>query len=399
MSDLVPIEGVVVPDRVHHPDAVRPAFWDQAAGVHPDERPLSAGARALVAGGIPAKTRDTYGRAWGYYRSFCRDNRLQSLPSAESTMIEYLEGWRSLPVHNRCAGGRQADGEPCRGHRPAPSSMWIWYSAVRLAHSLNTPPWPWYGGKRLALAMKRYREEMAKELGWKPNKAPRAWEEHVMAMVDALDLDDPMDLRDRAILLTNWYTGGRASDLATYRIGDVAFTPKGVDLSLVASKTNKAVGKVVERRVIRPVPGRRSPYDGVVALREWIAWLRGQGITQGALFRPFAKPSAVTGIRGALLRGHRDSLGYRMSSTSLSEVISQRAIAAGVPDGEYMTCHSFRRGRATRLRELHVDSLAIGRALGWAGLPPPEYMEEAEAFDDTAPAAVGLLVREADLSS
>lgn len=392
MSDLVPVEEPTVPDRVAHPDAVRASFWDQLDGVHPDEKPLSAGARELVAGGMPEKTRDTYRNAWNPYSLWCKACRLQTLPSAESTMIEYLEHWRSLPVHNRCAGGRQQDGSPCRGHRPAPATMWIWYSAVRMAHELNNPPWAWYGGKRLALAMKSYSEEMTLKLGWVPNKAPRAWPEHVMAMVDALDLNDPKDLRDRAVLLTNWYTGGRASDLATYRITDVAFTPKGADLRLVDSKTNKAVGKVVERRAIQPVPGG-SPYDGVVALREWIEWLRAAGITQGALFRPFAKPSAATGARGvgSLLRGHRDDLGYRMSSTSVSEIVSHWAVEAGVPDGQYMTCHSLRRGRATNLRELGVDQLAIGRALGWKGVPPKEYMEEAEQFAETAPSAVGLL--------
>ncbi len=390
MGDLVPVEGVVVSGRVAHPDAVRASFWDQTDGVHPDERPLSAGARELVLGGIPEKTRTTYGNAWSPFRDWCRACRLQTLPAAESTLIEYIEHWRGLPVHNRCFGGRQADGTKCPGHRPSPSSMWVWYAAVRMAHGLAAPPWPWYGGKRLALAMKSYSEEMVLKLGWKPNKAPRAWPAHVMAMVDALDLDDPMDLRDRAVMLVNWYTGGRASDLATYRITDAVFTPKGLDLQLVDSKTNKRVGKVVERRAIVPAPG--SPYCGVDAVREWIAWLRRHGITQGALFRPFSKPSAVTGIRGALLRGHRDDLGYRMSSTSISEIIRDRAVAAGVPDGEHMTSHSFRRGRATDLREKKVDSLAIGRALGWKGLPPAEYMEEAEQFDDAAPAAIGLLM-------
>jgi integrase len=364
--------------------------WDYPTDVHPDEQPLSPGAQELVAGGIPATTRATYRNAWGWHTAFCEERDLEAVPCAESTMLELIEAWRSLPVHNRCTGGRQANGEPCHGHRPAPSSLWVWYSAVRLAHSLPTPPWPWYGGKRLALAMKHYSEEMRLRLGWKPNKAPRAWPEHVMAMVDALDLDDEKDVRDRAILLTNWRTGGRASDLGTYRITDVAFTPLGVDLTLVASKTNKAVGKKEERRVLRPHPdGPR--YCAVTALQAWVHLLRERhGITQGALFRPYTKPGPKTGRR-TLLRGHRDELGYRMDGVSLSSVIQECAERAGVPDAEYFTCHSLRRGRATHLRMLGVDSLAIGRALGWAGLPPKEYMEEAEAFDDTAPANIGHL--------
>lgn len=376
--DAEPIEVAADLDRR------RPVTAGQAA----DERPLSSGAQRLVIAGIPTSTLGTYARAWTPFDAWCESNQLASRPAAESTMIEYLHSWESLPVHVRCLGGRQDDGTKCEGHRPAPSSMWIWYSAVRFYHSMATPTFPWYGGKKLALAMKAYREEMTLDLGWKPNQAPRAWPEHVMAMVDSCEIADPKDLRDRAMILTGWYTGARASDLGTYRISDATFTPLGVDLRLAASKTNKAVGKVVERRVLRPDTANPA-YCAVEALRAWIAWLRAYGITSGALFRPFGKPGK-SGIP-ALLRGHRDAIGYRMSGVSISEVVSDLAVRAGIPDGEWFTQHSLRRGRATHLRSLGVDQLSIGRALGWSKYPPPAYMEEAEAFDDAAPAAIGLL--------
>lgn len=382
------IQGEIVPAA----PTIRPGYDPRPvpqSTVAPDERPLSAGARRLVTAGIPAKTLETYERGWQPFAAWCERNSLAPRPAAESTMIEYLHGWEPLPVHNRCAGGRQVDGGPCDGHRPPPPTMWIWYSAVRFYHSMATPTFPWYGGKKLALAMKGYSEEMVLLHGWVPNKAPRAWPEHVMAMVDAFDLDNPKDVRDRALVLTGWYTGARASDLATYRIGDATFTPRGVDLTLRDSKTNKAVGKRTERRVLRP-NDVQPRYCAVRALDAWIQVLRGQGVSQGALFRPYTKPGPVTGMP-TLLRGHRDSIGYRMASGSISNTVRECAVEAGIPGGEYFTEHSFRRGRATHLRTLGVDSLAIGRALGWAGLPPQEYLEEAEAFDDTAPAAIGLL--------
>jgi integrase len=384
-DDLVPVEGQIVETRPVRQAATR-AGRDATA---PDERPLSPGAQRLVVAGVPSSTLETYQRAWKPYDAWCEANDLDSRPSAESTMIEYLHSWESLPVHNRCVGGLRPDGARCEGHRPAPSSMWIWYSAVRFYHSMATPTFGWYGGKKLALAMKAYREEMTLLLGWVPNKAPRAWPEHVMAMVDALDLDNPKDVRDRAQLLMGWFTGARASDLSTYRIGDAAFTPRGVDLTLRASKTNKAVGKVTERRVLRP--NTTEPrYCPVTALDAWIRLLRTEyGVTQGALFRPFSKQRGDK--YGTLLRGDRDAISYRMTSVAISDVVKDHAVRAGVPDGEYMTQHSFRRGRASHLRSLGVDSLAIGRALGWAGLPPKEYLEEAEAFDDAAPAALGML--------
>lgn len=402
MTSLVPagtpaevVEGELIPPRPALPVVVRPApsgrvdDGDRYQLTAPDERPLSPGAQRLVVAGIPPSTLETYERAWQPYTGWCEARDLAARPSAESTMIEYLHSWEPLPVHNRCTGGRQANGDPCGGHRPAPPSMWVWYSAVRFYHSMATPTFPWYGGKKLALAMKGYSTEMVMNLGWKPNKAPRAWPEHVKAMVDALDLSDPKDVRDRALVLTGWYTGGRASDLATYRIEDLAFTPKGIDLTLRASKTNKAVGKVTERRVLRP-DVEEPRYCAVAAVEAWLALLRRYGVTQGALIRPFSKPGPVTGAR-VLLRGDRDAISYRMSSVSISEAVRDCAVNAGIPGGEFFTEHSLRRGRASDLRALGVDSLSIGRALGWAGLPPKEYLEEAEAFDDEAPAAIGLL--------
>jgi hypothetical protein len=397
--ETVTAELVVADAELAAVDRWRRPRHDRSA-VH-EERPLSAAAQRLVMEGIPPKTRETYNRAWGYYRNWGAEKfgeeRVEEelLPSLESTMIEYITGLERLPVHNRCENGRQADGAVCTGHRPAPSTLWVWYSAVRMAHSIADPPYPWYGGKRLALAMNHYCEEMADKLGWQPKAAPRCWPEHLTAMVDLLDLDDEAAVQDRAQLLVGWYTGARASDLATYRIADVAFTPLGVDLTLRNSKTNKRVGRKVERRVLRPAfnaDGTPSRYCAVVALDAWVnGVLRNKyRITQGALFRPYTKPSK-SGSR-CLLRGPRDELGFKMAGVSISDRVKSLAVAAGVPDAQWFSQHSLRRGRATHLRMLKVDQLAIARSLGWKNLPPATYMDEADAFDVTAPANVGLLV-------
>lgn len=356
-----------------------------------DERPLSAGAAALVMSGIPPETLEAYDRQWRGFTAWCEARDLSARPAAQSTMIERIHDWEGRPVHNRCNGKKQANGDECTGHRPAPSTLWQWYSAVRFYHAMPEPPFPWHGGKRLALAMKGYCDAMVGELGWEPNQAPRAWPMHVMAMIDALDLADPKDVRDAAVILTNWYTAGRASDLARYRIGDVAITPTGLaHLTLRKSKTNKEVGKKVEKRVLHPDP-LSAKYDAVIAMERWLAWLRDHGIHQGALFRPFTKPGPNSG-RPTLLRGGRDAIDYRMASVSMSEIISSRAVEAGLVDGQYFTCHSLRRGRATQLRELGYDQLAIARAHGWA----PNgaiivYMEEADLASAESPTAGGML--------
>lgn len=355
-----------------------------------DERPLSVGAMKLVMKGIPENTRETYENQWKRFSAWCEERQLAARPAAQSTMIEYLHSWEPLPVHNRCAGGKQANGDPCGGHRPAPSTMWSWYSAVRFYHSMPEPPFPWHGGKRLATAMKGYRDEMVRELGWVPNKAPRAYPEHVMAMVDVLDLSDPRAVRDRAVILVGWYTAARASDLAMYRIQDVAITPRGlVHLTLRASKANKDVGSKTELRVLHPNPNTK--YDATIAVEALITMMRDRwAVRQGALIRPMSRPGK-SGVP-TLLRGPRDLPSYKMSSVSISEIIAARAVEAGIPDGEYFTEHSFRRGRASHLRELGYDRLSIARAHGWSPNGSiNEYMEEAEATSPDSPTAGGLL--------
>lgn len=383
------VEGRLIP----RDEPATPApTWLQA----PDERPLSPGAMRLILAGIPPRTRETYEHAWRPYDAWCEAQGLNSRPSAESTMLHWIDRVSALPVHNRCAGGRQANGEKCGGHRPAPSTLWIWYSAVRFYHSMPAPPFAWFGGKRLALAMKGFCDDAVNRLGWEPNQAPRAWPQHVMAMADAIDLDDPAGVRDWALILANWATAGRASDLSRYRTGDLTFTPDGlVNMVLRSSKTNKETGKKIEYRVLHPDPDPdRWRYCPVTAMRRYVydVLRDGYGVRQGALFRPFVnQPGSVTGLRG-LLRGHRDDPSYRMASVSLSGIVQSRAVEAGIDGGEFYTCHSLRRGRATDCRRRGFDRLSIARAFGWNPNSPSlnVYFEEAEASSSESPASVTL---------
>jgi integrase len=363
-----------------HTGEIVPADRDRSGSVvvpqHVIDNYLSEGARKLIIRGIPDSTLKAYAWQWHLFRLWCEKQGRAHAPTTEATMIEYLHSWESRPVHVRCAKLR------C-GHRPSPSTSWIWYSAVRFYHGAGRPPLPWEAGKRLELAMKAYGERMVDE-GWEPSKAPRAYDSDVTRMVDALDLDNPKHLRDRAIILTNFYTAARASDLASYRLGDVGRTPKGIELTLRRSKTNKSGGRKAEKRRIRPNTVH-PVYCGVTALTAWRAWLSGLGIVEGALFRPFNK-------HDQLVRGNPDAVGYKMESVNITRAVQRAAIRAGIEHGERYTSHSLRRGRATQQRELGVDPIEIARAYGWVpGGAILEYLEEAEGWAPTAPGAVGFL--------
>jgi hypothetical protein len=351
---------------------------------HVRDNYLPPTARALVIEGIPKNTLETYTKAWVPFRAWCEEHHRTFAPVSEATMITYLDSWRSLPVHVKCRGGRQLNGEKCTGHRPSPSAMWIWYSAVKFYHRVGSPPLPWETGESLARAMIGYASFMMNEADWAPDKAPRAYEVDVKRMVDVLDLSKPKHLRDRAIILVGFYTAARASDLATYRLSDVEHFPRGIRLRLRRSKTNKNIGKKVEYR--RVFANEEHPqYCGVEALHSYLDWLRGQGILEGAIFRPFNR-------WGQLVRGKADAIDYRMDTTSISEAVKDAAVLAGVPAAEDFTQHSLRRGRASQQRDKKVDALDIARAYGWVpGGAINEYLDEADWEADDAPGAVGLL--------
>lgn len=333
---------------------------------------LPASAQQLIVKGIPPKTLKAYAWQWHKFKLWCEETHTTPSPVHQNTMIRYLDHWRRAPVHHRCV---------CQHHRPSPSTMWIWYSAVRFYHRVGDPPLPWEVGENLTRAMKGYAEEMV-ELGWEPTRAPRAYDSDVTRMIDALDLGSGRGLRDRAVILTNFYTAARASDMATYRLTDVQHTPKGIEFNLRMSKTNKSVGKKVEqRRMFRNTA--HPAYDGVQAIDEWRQWLAGQGVTSGALFRPFNKWDQ-------LVRGGPDQPSYRIEGVNLTRVIQRAAERAELPHPERYTCHSLRRGRATQQRELGIDPIEIARAYGWVpGGAILVYLEEAEGWAPTAPGAVG----------
>lgn len=219
-------------------------------------------------------------------------------------------------------------------------------------------------------------------------------------MVDALDISQGAYLRDRAIVLTNFYTASRSADLGTYRITDVArfparnlngvWSPGGIDLTLRQSKTNNQVGRKTETRTMF-FNTAHPQYCGPTAVLEWMAWMSAMDIRQGALYRPFTKISKL-GKPGVLLRGHHDALDYRMDGFSFTLAVRRAAQAAGLPYWEEFTCHSLRRGRATQQRELGVDPLDIARAYGWVpGGAINVYFDEADRHAPTAPGSVGLL--------
>jgi integrase len=305
-------------------------------------------------------------------------NKRTAAPVSEETMLSYLAHLSRLPMHT---GGPRERGVR---YRPAPSTSWIWYSAVRFVHSIGRPPLPWECGKQLALAMTGYENEM-REAGWVPKKAPRAYPDDVRRMVRAVNRETGAGRRDAAILLNGWRTAGRAADLASYRIRAVTRTPSGLDLLLTDSKNLKpGQSHTFAVRDYLDLPDYNPEFDAPLAMFEHLEYLStlGERKPHLPLFRPYDKWDNLSPNTG--------TPAYRMSTSAIVNIVRKYALLAGI-EAE-LTMHSLRRGYATWLRELGYDSVSIARALNWApGGSINEYLEEADRWSGEAPGARAFL--------
>lgn len=328
----------------------------------------------LIRNGVPETTWLAYRQQLLLFGDWCGVNGRTAAPVTEETMLSYLAHLSRLPMHG---GGPRERGVR---YRPAPSTVWIWYSAVRFIHGIGRPPLPWQCGKQLALAMTGYENEM-RAAGWRPKSAPRAYPDDVRRMVIAVNRDTAAGRRDAAILLNGWHTAGRAADLASYRVRDVTRTPRGLDLLLTDSK-NLKVGDS-HTFAVRTNP-EHPEFDPVLAMFEHLESLStlGARLPQLALFRPFDKWDNLV--------PKTSNSSYKLSTSAIVGVVRKYALLAGI-EAE-LTMHSLRRGYATWLRELGYDTLAIARALNWApGGSINTYLEEADRWSDEAPGSRALL--------
>lgn len=362
---------------------------------------LPASAKRLILRGKSEHTLRMYLSGFGWWVKFAEANRLTILPAPQNGMIRMLDAWELLPVHVGCPGPRRTkakddrdrdddeskkpDKPECRGHRPSPSAVWIWYSAMKWFHGLGEPPLPWEGGVKLSDAIAGYIKQL-KDEGWRRTQAPRMYPDDLRAVIDALDAmpatrpEDPVgavgdDLpvwiaparvdMIRALILAGFYTGGRASDLARYRISDVARFPGGLELTLSRSKATKG-DRNEEHRTIHTDATRPPQYCGMRAVERWLARLSADGITRGALFRPVHKT-------GVIVRGEPDGLAYMLDVTGVSRSVRLAAKAAWQRSGKtilhdwpQVTIHTLRRSRVQQLLEDGADVWDVETELGWA---------------------------------
>lgn len=163
--------------------------------------------------------------------------------------------------------------------------------------------------------------KLAREMGEAPKTKTAAIQEQLDAMLATCD--DSLDgLRDRALLLFGWTSGGRRrSEIALAHVEDIEWLDHAHGLfRMRQSKTGDDAPK--------PIKG-----EAAVALRHW---LKTAHINEGALFR----------------RLWGSTVGKALSPHAVSAIVQRRATAAGLK-GDFAG-HSLRRGFVTEAGLSHV---------------------------------------------
>lgn len=135
--------------------------------------------------------------------------------------------------------------------------------------------------------------------------------ELLLRMLDAMHRN-PLDRRDRALLLVGFMGALPRSRLIEIDVEDVEFT------------TDAMLIRVMERRLALPATG--GDLCPVAATRKWVEHC---GLTGGALFRRFDRAG--------------DPTTERLDAAYVSIVVKQRLAAVGVEPAQY-SAHSLRSG-------------------------------------------------------
>jgi site-specific recombinase XerD len=265
----------------------------------------------------PANTRRAYDRNWRQFQRWCAPEGRMSLPATPQTLAEYVRQLAHASF--------------------APSTIDQVIGTIRSKHrgaGYKEQPDTFETLKLL----RSYRRAWA-DAGGRARQATPILIPALRAMVKTCDLSTPIGVRDRSLLLTGFNAMCRRSELAGLDILDIlAATDEGMAVHIRYSKTDKDAKGA---RVSVPF-GQHAATCAVRATRAWITLLAGHGITEGALYRPVDRHGRIGDE--ALAAGHASR---RLSGKAVSDVVSRRAVLAGLEDPEGYTGHSLRSGAAT----------------------------------------------------
>lgn len=173
--------------------------------------------------------------------------------------------------------------------------------------------------------------KIAKELGQDARTKTAATQDGLDAMLDTCD-ESLEGLRDRALLLFGWTSGGRRrSEISGAEVRDLEWM--GAETAIFRMRRSKTGDSGP-----KPVKG-----EAAIALKRW---LEAAKITEGPLFRRLWGPK----------------VGDRLSAHAAAAIVKRRAAMAGLP-GDFAG-HSLRRGFVT---EAGLNDIPLAQTMAMTG--------------------------------
>lgn len=339
---------MTVPESLPRPLATRPAppLAPRLEGPVLSPEALSQASlnaiESLLQAGSSRNTERSYAAALRYWAAWfqLRYEQSLSLPVPLPVVLQFVvdHAERDEDGQRRWELPAEADAQlVAAGFKKAPGPLALSTVQHRLAvlsqaHGLQGQPSPCLAPELRELLRRTRRAQT--QLAIHPSRKTALSREPLEALLATCD-DSLLGLRDRALLLFAWASGGRRrSEVAAADMARLQALPgQGYSYHLASSKNNQAGEQRPEN--LKPIVGRAAQ-----ALR---AWLQASGVREGAIFRRVTKTGRVLGP---------------LPDKAVATIVKQRCALAGV-EGDF-SAHSLRSGFITEA--------------GRANIPIPEGM-------------------------
>lgn len=306
---------------------------------------LASRAAAYAEGGRADATKKAYASDFAHFQQWCVDHGVDSLPATEGTVARYLahladEDFAASTIHRRIVSISQV-------HQQEGFASPTKTDQVRSV---------WRGIRRALGTSVKGKEPLLTE--------------DIKAIVEQLDDESVIDVRDKAIILLGFAGAFRRSELVSINVEDLEFREEGLVVHLESSKTDQdGEGRQV------PIPhGQDQKTCPVNSTWNWLQLADDDG--EGPLFR------SVT--RGGRIKDNR------ISGRTVNRVVKKRVGGIGLDPTEFGS-HSLRAGFATEAAKRGVPEREIMRQTGHSSRETVRrYIRDGNLFRTTAAASLGL---------
>ena len=336
-----------------------------------------AAVRSLMREGSSANTAASYRAAVRYWTAWfeLRYGQRFALPLPEAAVIQFVVDHaqrttdHGLKWELPLALDQELVRLKAKGRLGAPSlnTLLQRVSVLSKAHELLGHPNPCRAATVRELLAKTRRAYARR--GVAPAKKEALTREPLQVMLATCD-DTLRGIRDRALLLFAWASGGRRrSEVVRATVENTVRTAEGFLYTLAQSKTNQTGARRADDQ--KPIVGS--------AAQALDAWLAASGIQQGPIFR-------------RVRRG--DVIGEPLAAAAVRDIVLERCKLAGL-EGEF-SAHSLRSGFVTEAGRRNIplgDTMAmtghasVATVMGYfragaaAQSPAARLMDEAEPDD------------------